>query len=446
MNSKTKKNRLQLIIRLIVILLLLCLSCYPFFSYAAPAAPKTETREDGLTVLKAAIPKEEIPNLCLITLVAKTGYADDPEGKAGLTELMNRLLYLIFSNSSALNVAYYTSAEFSKFNFVVSAREFKSFMAELDSIIRTDALLLYDECNQLIQDYKNQPRSPGFIAEINLYRLLYGNSHPYLAAFNANYADLDIDAVNTWFRKVYRPNNLLIASTTDLPSDFLMRPSGREMREVIRFPEIPAVNCAPKPVIRYNQIQDNVANIYIGLPGSSITENSLFAMMVTQRFLQKELWNKLREEMGLCYDLQVSYSYLQEPTASPLIISLATLPADADTAIAEIIRILTGIATAPLASEQLSSMKEQEKNRAKILYNSIFRRVDGLLYERIFGLAWLKDSESYLNLFDQVTPEEISKFTAQQLKYLKVSVAGPFPAESFAEAYRAISTLNKSLK
>jgi hypothetical protein len=308
-------------------LLLLCPSFYPAF---LEAAPKNESRNDGLIVMKAEITPKTAQTPCLVSLILKTGYADDPAGQSGLTELTNQLLYRVFLNSSALNIHYHTYAKFSKFNFVVSDKDFKTFCTELDSAIRAEALMLYDECNELIRDFKNQPQVPGSIGEFNLYRMLYGNIHPYLAVFKNNYPDLNIDTVNSWFRKIYRPNNLMIATSTDLPPDFLLKPSGRDMKEAVTFPKTPSADCAPKPTINCAWIQNNISTIYVGLPGPPIRDNNLFAMIVMQRYLQKELWDKLREEMGLCYDVQVSYPYLQEPDAPSLIVSLATLPADTD--------------------------------------------------------------------------------------------------------------------
>ncbi len=425
-------------------LLVLCLSFCP--SGLMAATPENESRTDGLIVIKAEIPKETARTLCLVSLIVKTGYANDPDGQFGLTELTNHLLAGIFFNSSALDIRYHTYANFSKFNFIVSTKDFKTFCGELDSTLRTDALLLYDECNESIQDYQNQPRIPGLIAEINLYRLLYGNTHPYLAVFKDNYPDLNIDAVNSWFRKIYRPNNLMIASSLAMPSHFLLKPSGREMKETISFPKTPPGGCVPKPVINCVRIQDNISTIYVGLPGPPIRDNKLFTMIVMQRYLQKELYDKLREEMGLCYDVQVNYSYLQEPDVPSFIISLATLPTDADITITKIIEVLTGLTAGQISSELLSSIKKQEKNRVELQYNSVIYMVDALLYQKLFDLTWLNDSGEYLKLFDQVTPDSLSELASQYLKYLKIAIASPISPKNLELTNQAIAKLNQALK
>lgn len=410
----------------------------------AVAAAKPGSRDDGLTVMKMDLPKEPKQAFHFFTLILKTGYADDPAGKAGLTRLTNQLLYRIFTNTSAIDVQYETYANFSQFTFLVPAKDYKSFCGELDTVIRREALMMYDECHEIIQDYKNAPRTPGAAALVDLYRLLYGNDHPYLAAFNGNFPELDIDMVNDWFRKIYRPSNMIIAGSGDLPADFLLKPSGRELKQPVTFAKTPPATCAPRPIIRWTRIEGNLSSIFIGLPGPAVNDNGLFGMIVLKRYLQKELWDKLREEMGLCYDIQVNYSYVGESAAPSFIISLDTLPADADTAIARIIDILQlAAAKNGISAQRLSLIKEQEKSRVEHQDKSMFQKLDGLVYEKLFGASWLKDSQEYLNRFNQVTVDDLAKLAAARLPYLKIAVARPNPDTDFKQTGEAMAKLAK---
>jgi predicted Zn-dependent peptidase len=413
---------------------------------AVNGAAKTG-RDDGLTVMKLELPKDTKDikiAFCFLTLVLKNGYADDPAGKAGLTGLTNQLLYRVFSNTSASDVSYDTYANYSQFNFLISAKNYKSFCNELDTIIRMEALMLYDECHEIIQDYKNEPKNPGSLGLVELYKMLYGNDHPYHAVFSGNLPELDINAVNDWFRKIYRPSNMIISASADLPADFLMKPSGRELKQPVTFTKTPPATCVPRPAIHWTQIEGKVSSIFIGLPGPALNDDDLFSMIVLKRYLQKELWDKVREEMGLCYDIQVNYSYLQEPTAPSLTISLETLPADADTAIAKIVDILQQVTVKnSIPSQRLSLIREQEKSRASHLDNSMFQKLNGLVYEKLFGVLWLKDSNEYLKRFNQVTADDLAKLAAARLKYLKVAVARPNSDTDFEQASQAIGRLTK---
>ncbi len=407
-------------------------------------AEKAGGRDDGLTFMKLELPKENKPAFCFLTLVLKTGYADDPAGKAGLTRLTNLLLYRILSNTSALDVGYETYANFSQFDFLIAAREYQTFCAELDAVIRMEALMMYDECHEIIQDYKNSPRNPGAAGLLDLYKLLYGNNHPYLAVFNENLPELDINMVNDWFRRIYRPSNMIIAGSADLPVDFLMKPSGRELKQPVTFAKTSPANCAPRPVIRWTPIEGNLSSIYIGLPAPAVNDNELFAMIVLKRYLQKELWDKLREERGLCYDIQVNYSYLREPAASSFIISLDTLPAEADTAIAKIIDILQQVTVKNgIPAQRLSRIKELEKKRVEFQNNATFQKLDGMVYEKLFGAPWLKDSKEYLKQFDKVSANDLAKLAANRLKYLKIAVARPNSEAAFEQTSEAMGKLRK---
>lgn len=431
----------------IIILFWVCLAMVFSLSCSSVSAatPKPEIRTDGLTIIRTKNSTEKNSPLVSLTMILKNGYASDPEGKAGLTELTNQLIYRLLLNSSALDIQYHTYADLSRFSFVITSKNFTVFCSELDSLIRTEALLMYDACNDLIQDNKNEPQIPGSKGANDLYKLLYGNSHPYLAVFNDNFPDLDINTVNNWFRKIYRFSNLLIVCSADLPTDFLMKPSGRELTGAVSFPPTPVANCVPKPIINVAQIPNNISTIYIGLPGPSLSDSDFFAMVVYQRYLQKELWNKLRESMGLCYDVQVSYTYLQESSSPSLLITLATLPEDTDLAVASIMEILKSSATKSIPTDQLIHIKEQEKYYL-VQNRSWFQTTDDVAFEKYFKLTWFSDDEEYLKLFNQITVDDLTKLIASRLKYLKVVVNGPITAESFKQSYQVLTSITKLSK
>lgn len=411
------------------------------------AAPKLEIRDDGLTIIRAEIPKETKTTLSRLTLVIKTGYADDPAGKAGLTMLTNRMLYRVFQNTATLDVKCNTYANFSEFNFVIAAPDFKTFCGELDDIIRMEAPLKSDECRQLIRDYQNEPRSPGAIGLFNLDKLLYGNDHPYLAVFNGNFTELDVDMVNDWFQKIYRPNNLIIAGSADLPSDFLKKPGARELKEPVSFAKMPPAIYASRPEINYTQVDDNVSSIYIGIPGPVLTDDACFAAMMLQRYLQQELGNKLRVKTGLGCDLQVSYNYLQESAAPSFIISLETLPADTDPAVATILEILRQMTLSDnIQAEQLDLIKAQEKNRIELQNNSPFQVTDGLIYQKLFAVSWLNDFKAYLARFNQITADDLAHLITPRLKYVKIAITGTASEATLEQTIKVLTKLDKPVR
>jgi hypothetical protein len=433
------KKKLMIWVGLIGLLVVLGLGMPEIYGAVKPG-----TRDDGLTVMKLELPKGVKPSYCFLTLVLKNGYADDPAGKAGLTGLTNQLLYQLFSNTSAIDVQYETLANFSQFYFLVPIKNYPAFCNEWDRIIRMEALMMYDECRAIIKDYINEPNNPGILGLEDLYKLLYGNGHPYQAVFNGNLPVLDISTVNDWFRKTYRPSNMVIATTADLPADFLMKPSGRDLKQSVTFTQPPQASCAPRPIIHWTQVKGGISSIFIGFPGAQVKDNDFFSMMVLKRYLQKELWNQLREEMGLCYDVQVSYSYLRESAAPAFIISLETLPADADIAIAKIIDILQQVMVKnSITTKRLSLIQEQEKIRMEHQDTSYFQKLDGMVYEKLLGVAWLKDSKEYLKGFNKVTTDDLAKLMAARIKYVKIAVARPNSETAFEETAKVLSNIEK---
>ncbi|HHW12392.1 MAG TPA: insulinase family protein, partial [Firmicutes bacterium] len=321
-------------------------------------------RVDPLVVSKLdPISKEE--NYEYVTMILKTGYGHEPSEKRGLNTLTNELVYLLLRNTRALEVNYYPFAEYTIFTFVVWRDDFAAFCAELDALIRLDTLLLYDLCNELINQHIHTAKTPFVTGQSILYELLYGPDHPYLNRFKADYSKLDINEVNTWFREIYKPNNIVISTTSELPEDFLKKPSGRDLQKRVLNPEIPP-SLATDPVYRFTDARAPVSTIFIAFPGPKPEEDGFFVSRIIQKYLQHQLWSRLRQERGYCYDLQVSYSYLNEPTAPNITIAFQVLPENTEPAIYEVFNLLEELEREPLTPEEIRYFVElEEKSQDK---------------------------------------------------------------------------------
>lgn len=412
--------------------------------FADPNSP--EKRDDGLVVISRNPPKGEHRPDQYLTMILKTGYACDPKGKAGLTVLTNELLINFFNETSALKFSYETYADFSIFNFLIAHGSFEKFCVELDSIIRMDALLVYDLLNERIQAHQNIPQFPGTVAAAQLDDLLFGRDHPYSQALRENYRNLIINDVNNWFRQSYRPNNLIISSSLPLPKDFLRKPAGRDFLEKVSS-EIPSVQCRPIPEVKFTENHDQTSSIFLGIPFPSLKNEGFFASILLKNYLSEELWREIREKEGLCYDLQVSYSYLPESSAPVLRIHFQTLPKDTGTGIIKVISVLKKIAASGVPEEDLARVFKWEKNQVDTENNPLLRSTVDRALLALFEQTWLSDSTQYLERLNKVTQEDFLKILSEKLGSLKISVAGPAGArESLKGIYQEIISLRKADK
>jgi predicted Zn-dependent peptidase len=389
-----------------------------------------QVRDDGLTLAVRPLPeKEQKQPYQYLTMIIKTGSAHDPAAKSGLTTLTNELLYLFFYNSSALQVDLNTAPDFSIIHFVVANSDYDTFINELDGIIRLEALTMYDQCNELILAHQNEPIMPGYNTAIKLAELLYGPSHPYRCGLTPNFKQLNITDVNNWFRKIYRPNNLIVASSKELPEAFLRRPSGRDMKSPVNPPEIPPAKGSSASEVVFNPVRDNVSTIRIGFSAPKISEADFFPALMARKYLEKELWQAIREESGYCYDLQVAYSYLPNSAAPDLEISFQTLPSETDRAVLKTLAVLELATNKEMPMKILPEILEREELLEKYRDQSGLQLVRNAAFQAFTSQKWPGDSGEYLAKLSEVKATDISRWIAAGLPRIKIAIAGPVEVE-----------------
>jgi hypothetical protein len=400
-----------------------------------------QIRDDGLTMAVHPLPKED-QNLSrqYLTLIVKTGWAHDPAAKPGLTTLTNELLYLFFYNTSALQVDENTAPDFSIFQFVVASADFDVFVSELDAIIRFEALTMYDQCNELILAHQNEPIMPSYNASIKLAELIYGPVHPYRRGLTPNFKQLNISDVNNWFRKIYRPNNLIVASSKDLPEDFLRRPSGREMKSAVIPPVIPPAKASPLPEAVFIPVRDYVSTVQIGFSAPKINEAGFFPALMARKFLEKELWQVIREESGYCYDLQVSYSYLPNSMAPVLTISFQTLPEETGQAVLKTLAVLESATNKESPRKRLPEILDREKQLSDYQDRLGGQLVRNAAFQALSGRTWFGDSGEYLAKLNETHANHISQWITEGLPHIKIAIAGPAGVE------KQMAKINEKLK
>jgi hypothetical protein len=414
-----------------------------------------QVRDDGLTVLVHEIPQKDDRGIDFLTLIVKTGYAHDPPQLLGLNELTTEIINYYLRYSEAF-VTYANFSDFTVYRFTVTHEDYLKFCRDLDAIISAEALLEYDLCNQLIRNHQNRPRLPGKIAAANLMGLVYGPNHPYALSFESNFANLDINAVNQWFRKIYRPANLLIASTHQLPDDFLRKPSGRDLKEAITQNTIPLPwGSSPEGassegasstgtasggtggsmkdtgvLVKFTPLHDNLSHICLGFPGPRVGASGFFAMILITWYLDEELKRQIREESGFCYDISADYAYLERATAPLFEITLQTLPGDTEAAVAKIMAILKKLSREGIPEEQLTRIMSREK----ILIESQAgeaSQATNQAFDALFGENWFANPSLYLSQLAEASAS-VKNTMNQYLPKLRITITGPPETETAA--------------
>ena len=410
------------------ILIILILVQLPFLAQAEPIIVvenkiSTEQRNDGLTIVISdqGSKRQEIQ---YFTLILKTGFAHDPVGKSGLTNLTNEIIKYLFSHTNALYVDYQSYADYSAFHFAVALSDFNQFCNQLDQIIRLDALLYYDLCNELIRYHLNQPKKPGLKAFSQLYSLVYGPNHPYTSIFYPNYEQLDINEVNKWFRQIYKPNNLIIASSAKLPQEFLRRPAGRDLTEAVSLKDIspPAVNTDLE--LKWTPIHDNMSTVYLGFETAKFGEEGILATNLLQKYLGQRLWKVIREDNGLSYDPEVYYQLTGSSSAPMLLVAFHSLTENTGAAINLVLGEFKKIAAEGISEAEVQKIMARERKQRELMGKDLRSTIKTAALYGLTGQKWLIDHEDYFTRLTNETKMVPQVMTAG-LARLKISVAGP---------------------
>lgn len=410
---------------IILIFLVILIAPSPSAQAVSIKEPKLckEQRDDGLILVIKDQDKNQ-PAIQHLTMILRTGSAHDPVGKSGLTNLTNEIIYYLLRNTCALQVDYQIYADYSQFHFIVTRNEFNLFCDQLDQIIRADALLGYDICNELINYHLNLPKTSELIALSQLYSLVYGPDHPYNYSFAPSYDRLNINEVNKWFRRIYRPNNLIIAAGIKPPDDFLRRPVGRDTKEAVALDSIPASAGNVTPELRWMPVRDNIVTVCLGFETSQFGTEGLSATVLLQKYLDQKIWKIIREDQGLNYDPEVFYQLTGTSNAPMLLVMVHTLAENTGTVINLILTQFKEIAASGIPEEDLNNIIEQERKRWRMMENEPESSINAAALYGLLGQDWLINQKNYFTILTAET-EIVPQIMSAGLARLKISVTGP---------------------
>lgn len=412
---------------IVIPIILFILVSFSVYTAAAESDSETkltvERRDDGLTVVVRK-PDQEKQELHYMTLIIKTGYAHDPMGKFGITNLTNELIYHLLRYTSAINIDYQTYADYSTFNFITTRPDFNDVCAQLDRVIRSDALLLYDLYNALVSYHLSQPKPPELAAVSQFYSLIYGADHPYNSIFTPNYNQLNINEINKWFRHIYKPNNFIIASSHKLPDDFLRKPAGRDLKETVILDEVPYSFGDVNPELKWVPVRDNIATVCLGFETPKLDEEGVFATFLIEKYLDQRLWKVIREDNGLSYDPEVFNLLISKSSAPSLQVILHTLAPDTKKVINLIIAEFEKIATDGIPEVEIARIIGRERRKREMISKDLKTTME---FEALYGLLgeeWLVNQDNYFYLLREEA-QLIPRVMAAGLTRLKIAIAGP---------------------
>jgi predicted Zn-dependent peptidase len=388
------------------------------------------------------------------------GSRDERNGKAGVSHLIEHLLFKGTSSYSAQEIAEIfdrlggeLNAATSREHTVVYARVpderletavdvmsdmvFCPLFAELDAEreVVLEEIAMYEDTPQ---DYVHDLIAAAVFGNRPLGRPVVGTADVI--------SSISRRSVAAYHRAMYVPGNVVVAAAGHLDHNRLLELLERAERKQAEAParasrvRSPLVR-TPAPGIRFQRKDTEQYHVCVGAPGISRSDRRRFAASVLDNILggsaSSRLFQEIREKRGMAYSV---FSFASQYTDTGQIgfyvgTREENLPACLEIAAAEIADVAAG----NLAEAELQRAKENLKGRIMLSMESTSNRMTRL------GRSVITDTE-ILSLpriiaeIDAVEPEAISELAGVLLAEERLSAAGIGPSEErFSAAVERVS-------
>jgi len=418
------------------------------WSQAAQAAPFTATRavlDNGLVLLCAQ--RTEIP-MVVVKVLVKAGSAQDRGGKEGAANLTAVLLTRGTARHDALALAEEidrlgasldaaVSDDYTTVTLTTLRKNLKATFALLAEAVVSPTLPapeLDKKRAEVLGYLETQQESPGWLAQKAFLETLYPH-HPYgrqVEGSRESLSGLTRDDVATFHETYYRPNNAVVAFVGDV--------SEKEARDLVEtklggwpaaaIPETPWPEFVPPrnsaPVTLNKEVTQ--ANVILGHQGIARDNPDYYAVRVMNYLLggggfESLLMKRIREEMGLVYHVESSFSARKQP--GPFSITLQTRNASARRALDEALTLVGTFLEQGVTEEDLARAKAFFIEGFPLTLVSNRHLAELLPALEFYGLG-LDYVDRYPRLIEQVTLEKVREVARKYIRpadLIKVVVA-----------------------
>lgn len=425
------------------ILLFFVLLIYTDSSFAIDA--KREVLPNGLTLLYAE--RHNLP-IVDVTLLIKASPLDEPSEKAGLANLVASLLNEGTKHRTSEQISEEiefiggslgasTDRDYTMVNLSVLKKDIQKGF-ELFSDILLNPTFPDKEIKrvkELIKGaLKQSEDDPSFVAERAFRKALYGTEHAYGRVVEGSLETLDNirrDDIERFYKTYYRPNNAILVIVGDIGSqeiESLIKRylSGWQPASIPRK-SIPEVSNPESPRVLKIDKKITQANIIIGHLGVSRSNPDYYALSVMNYILggggfASRLMTKIRDEMGLAYDVYSIFSSDLEKGVFQA--AVQTKNESARKVIDVILDEMRRIQSEPVSEGELKDAKSYLTGSFPRRIDTLGKIADFLALTEFYGLGMDYDKR-YSEYINSVTKDDILRVAKRYLhpeRYILVIV------------------------
>ncbi len=283
---------------------------------------------------------------------------------------------------------------------------------------------------QRIKTYEDNPYSTAFLA---FKSGLYG-VHPYSWLTTGNIETVESvkrqDLIN-WYKKIYIPNNIVISVVGNVnPNEIIEK--FKDTFTTTEKSELPKPSSIQTPKLEDDIVCFRPKNIqgavmFLGYPAPSHLDKDKPAMDVLNAILggsgmDSRLFTELRGKRGLAYEIHSFYQTMVGPSA--IIAVMLTAPANYQTARDGIVAEFKKFIDQPVSEQELQVAKKCIQGNFIMSQETSATKAEILGMLELFGYGY-QSGDSYLELIEQVTSEDIQRVARKYFKHYVLGLAAP---------------------
>lgn len=407
-----------------------------------PVTVQTETLPNGLVVITE--PMEHVHSVS-VGIWLRSGSRREPADLNGISHFIEHMLFKGTHRRTAEDIARevdsvggmldaFTAKEMVCFNTrVLDEHLLKAFDVLADMVLdpKFDPTDIEREQSVILEEIRMTQDNPEDLVH-ELFTQNFWSSHalgkPILGTPETVSA-FDRKTLESWFRKWYAPNNVVITAAGHLSHAQLVELIGQRF---LKLP--PAEDGAPDPrpmpsphiTLRTKNELEQV-HICIGVPATAMTDERRFAVSVLNNVLgggmSSRLFQNIRERQGLAYAI---FSELNSYRDTGMLSVYAGTSLDtAAQVITSILEEFRKLRDVPLEAEELRRAKDHLKGATLLALEGTGQRMNSLARYHVYFNRHFT-AKDLIALLERVTPDDVQAIAREffQPERLAASVVG----------------------
>ncbi len=400
-----------------------------------------QTLPNGLTVIIKSSPYSQV---FAVNAFGKNRSANEPEGKTGITDFVNRCIEKGTKTRNAEQLAKdlasigadvtlydnpwipyddrYTTPQYSFFKFETVddfAKQGFDLFAEMLTSPSFDSVEVEKIRQGMLGVIKRESSSPGTSAKTLFYQTLFRDK-PFaktVMGTPATVESITVSDLKAYHAMFYSPENIILTIATSQDPSTVMQWVNTAFGALPKAGKAIAVALPPNPVTSIDTAHVELAkeqmSIYLGgpLPGANSTEAA--ALEVGISVLSDRLYSNLREKQGLAYSVGASAFF--DKDFGWYYCSMGTTAKKYQQAIEGIKGEMEGIRKSGVTPEEVRRARNQIWGRLMSAKLSRINQAYYLALAEYLGQPVTSDAD-YIKRLSEVTPESVASAVGKYLR------------------------------